>query len=341
MRSRNAKEPISESMTCPASTGTSSGPVLKQSHDAGAPILQVVRRFHTTSWRSAGPPNRINDLHRVSRHVVRTPSDVAVRPNQDQRGLVEIPDWRLGDVKHRQGHATSERCSEVLHPKIGFRMFWLQDPNLQEVVFRAYNDWMVDYVSHNPKRLVGIALISLYDIAAGCTELRRAAKAGLKGAMIALSPPEGCPPYNSPLYHPFWELAQELEMPLVLHIVTGGGESRLLGSYWNPDTIIGAVISHAEAEAAHETQALRPQCGLRVARLLGPSQGQSHGDAASLMLFHERGEVHQRSTGAAKLEAQASAQREVVLDRLDQRLHCAAPGHGKANVCNAARSTLA
>ena len=137
---------------------------------------------------------------------------------------------------------------EVLHPTIGFRMFWLQDAGLQEVVFRAYNDWMSEYVSHDRKRLVGIALISLYNIEAGCAELRRAHKLGLKGAMIALSPPEGCPPYNSPVYFPFWELAQELDMPIILHLVTGGGESRLLGSYWNPDTIIGAVIAHAEAE---------------------------------------------------------------------------------------------
>jgi uncharacterized protein len=137
---------------------------------------------------------------------------------------------------------------EVLHPTIGFRMFWLKDEQLQQVVFRAYNDWMAELVSHNPKRLVGIALISLYDVAAGVEELQRAARAGLKGCMIALSPPEGYPPYNSPVYFPFWEMAQELDMPVILHLVTGGGESRLLGSYWNPDTIIGAVIAHAEAE---------------------------------------------------------------------------------------------
>lgn len=137
---------------------------------------------------------------------------------------------------------------EVLHPTIGFRMFWLKDTQLQQVVFRAYNDWMAEFVSHNPKRLVGIALICLDDVPAACEELRRAARAGLRGCMIALSPPDGNAPYNSPVYFPFWETAQELDMPIVLHLITGGGESRLLGSYWLPDTIIGMVIAHAEAE---------------------------------------------------------------------------------------------
>jgi predicted TIM-barrel fold metal-dependent hydrolase len=137
---------------------------------------------------------------------------------------------------------------EVLHPTLGFRMFWLHDGGLQQAVFRAYNDWLAEFVSYNPQRLVGVALISLFDVDAGCQELRRAANLGLKGAMIALSPPPECPPYDSPVYDPFWAEAQELQMPVVLHAITGGGESRLLASYWIPDTIIGNVISHHEAE---------------------------------------------------------------------------------------------
>ncbi len=94
-------------------------------------------------------------------------------------------------------------------------------------------------------------------------------------------------------------------------------------------------------KAAHKAQALCPVCRLRVARSLGPIQGQSRGDALGLLLFHERCEVHQPNTSISKLEAQASAQSQVVVDRLGQRLHCAPPGQGRAKACNETRSTLA
>ena len=43
---------------------------------------------------------------------------------------------------------------------------------------------------------------------------------GLKGAMIWCSPPAD-QPYSSPLYDPFWAAAQELDMPVSLHAITG------------------------------------------------------------------------------------------------------------------------
>ena len=108
---------------------------------------------------------------------------------------------------------------------------------------------------------------------------------------------------------------------------------------WNFGSRIGGDVM--ACKAAHKTQALCPVCRLRVARLLGPIQGQSRGDALGLLALHERREVHQRNARAMKLEAQASAQGQVVVDRLGQRLHCTPPGQGKAKACNEARSTLA
>ena len=33
--------------------------------------------------------------------------------------------------------------------------------------------------------------------------------------------PEGCPPYRDKIYDPFWARAEEMELPITLHIVTG------------------------------------------------------------------------------------------------------------------------
>jgi len=85
-------------------------------------------------------------------------------------------------------------------------------PGCNKTCFRVYNDWLAEYCSYAPKRLKGLALISLYDPKEGAQELARCAKLGLKGAMIWCSPPAD-QPYSSPLYDPFWAAAQDLEMP--------------------------------------------------------------------------------------------------------------------------------
>jgi predicted TIM-barrel fold metal-dependent hydrolase len=112
--------------------------------------------------------------------------------------------------------------ADVLYTTLGFRIFWLKDPELQQDCFRVYNDWLAAYCSYAPTRMAGLALISLYDPHQGAEELGRCAKMGLKGAMIWCSPPEN-QPYSSEMYDPFWATAQELRMPLSLHAITGMG----------------------------------------------------------------------------------------------------------------------
>ena len=102
--------------------------------------------------------------------------------------------------------------ADVLYTTLGFRIFWLKDPELQADCFRVYNDWLAEFVSYDKKHMAGLPMISLYDPKAGARELERCAKMGLKGAMIWCSPPES-QPYSSDIYDPFWAAAQELKMP--------------------------------------------------------------------------------------------------------------------------------
>ena len=46
--------------------------------------------------------------------------------------------------------------AEVLYPTLMLDLFALDDPGLQEACFRVYNDWLIDYCSTSPKRLLGI-----------------------------------------------------------------------------------------------------------------------------------------------------------------------------------------
>jgi len=121
--------------------------------------------------------------------------------------------------------------AEVLYTTLGMSLFGLDDAGFQQACFGAYNDWVAEFCSHNPKRLFGIALISLEDIQAGAKELERCAKKGMRGAMIWGSPPREHP-YSGAEYEPFWAAAQDLQMPISLHVVTskkGNQEKKATG----------------------------------------------------------------------------------------------------------------
>jgi predicted TIM-barrel fold metal-dependent hydrolase len=113
--------------------------------------------------------------------------------------------------------------SEVLYGTLGMRLFRSPDVAMQQAAFRVYNDWLAEFCSHSPERLIGLSLVSLWDVDAGVAELQRCADLGLKGAMIWGFPPEDAP-YHHPMYDRLWAAATDLRLPLSLHIVTGMGE---------------------------------------------------------------------------------------------------------------------
>src|SRR5579883_2094891 len=114
--------------------------------------------------------------------------------------------------------------AEVLYTSLGMPLFGLSDLELQRECFRVYNDWLAEFCTHNPKRLVVIALFSLDDIDAAVKEMHRCRKMGLRGAMIWGFAPEG-KPYSSRIYDPFWAAAADLDMPISMHVITAAGKS--------------------------------------------------------------------------------------------------------------------
>lgn len=111
-------------------------------------------------------------------------------------------------------------AAEVLYATSAMLFFSIEDRALQRALFRVYNDWLADFCRHNPKRLIGLALISLEDIEEAVQELKHCVQQGLRGAMISVSP-EAEKHYDHPVYDPFWAAAQDCEIPLSLHLATG------------------------------------------------------------------------------------------------------------------------
>ncbi len=108
---------------------------------------------------------------------------------------------------------------EVLYATYAMNLYALQDAALQEASFNAYNEWLSEMCSHAPNRLVGLALISVYNVDQAVKALQHWTQRGLRGAMIAAVPPEGTE-YSDAKYDPFWAAAAEIGTPISIHTLT-------------------------------------------------------------------------------------------------------------------------
>lgn len=115
--------------------------------------------------------------------------------------------------------------AEVLYPTLGLSILHSSNrPDYRKIVqdcSRVYNDWLAEFISYDRRRLLGAAMIPMDDVEWAVRELDRTAKLGFRTPMIHAAPPEGSPPYRGRVYDPFWARAQEMELPITLHIVTG------------------------------------------------------------------------------------------------------------------------
>ena len=149
------------------------------------------------------------------------------------RRLTE-PELRLKD-QDRDGVQ-----AEVLYGVLG-SSGRLNDPEAAVVMLQIYNDWLHDFCSTHPDRLVGLANIPSHDIGAAVAETRRAAKRGVRGIDVANRP--DMIPLWDPMYEPLWQIAHETGIPVHFHTI--GGRS--------PDTSKMPRYVQRRAFAAHIT----------------------------------------------------------------------------------------
>ena len=107
----------------------------------------------------------------------------------------------------------------IVYPTVGLLLYNVPDSEFLTSLFRGYNDWLGEFCKPFPDRLKGIAMLNMDDVQVGVRELERCAKLGLAGAMVSVYPPEERS-YDLPEYEPLWAAAQDLEMPLSLHVGT-------------------------------------------------------------------------------------------------------------------------
>jgi 2,3-dihydroxybenzoate decarboxylase len=90
------------------------------------------------------------------------------------------------------------------------------DPALAISRARENNDFLAAQVARHPTRYAGFATLPMQDPAAAARELQRAVtQLGFKGALVN-GHTHGVY-YDDPAYDQFWEVMQELDVPLYLH----------------------------------------------------------------------------------------------------------------------------
>src|SRR5438477_479364 len=109
---------------------------------------------------------------------------------------------------------------EVMYPSINMVTFSLPDREVAHAVFRRHNDWIRDYCSEDPERLIGVACLPLPDVEEAVAELERVAAMGVRGAAIPCTDPAD-KPYFHPDYERFWSAAEDAGLPITMHIFTG------------------------------------------------------------------------------------------------------------------------
>jgi predicted TIM-barrel fold metal-dependent hydrolase len=108
-------------------------------------------------------------------------------------------------------------------------VFSIEDPDFQFACFQAWNDWMSDFCRVVQNRLFGVALIPTEPAARAIAEMKRTKGRGLRAAMMSVLPAEG-KGYNNPMYDPIWSAAEELEMPISLHLAASRRSFSLSGN---------------------------------------------------------------------------------------------------------------
>jgi len=155
--------------------------------------------------------------------------------------------------------------AQVLYPNVaGFgsqKFLSLDDDELKLLCVRAYNDFLRDWASADPRRLITIMAMPFWDVDASVAEIARGAAAGHQGILFTGEPQRfGLPFLGDPHWDPFWAAAQDAGLAIHFHI--GSGD---MSTSFQPDRI--AATSTAAAYAYTSTE-LFLKNGLQVADLI-------------------------------------------------------------------------
>lgn len=126
----------------------------------------------------------------------------------------------------------------VLYPNIvafDTHCFWEMEREASFEAVRAYNDFLVDFASADPKRLIPIAMMPFWDVDATVAEVRRAHECGHRGILWGNKfELVDQPSFIDPHWDPVYRVAEDLGMSVNLHVgfANKTGNTDVRGAAW-------------------------------------------------------------------------------------------------------------
>ncbi len=112
--------------------------------------------------------------------------------------------------------------AEVIYPN-WFSLARIPDRELRVACMRVYNEWLAEFCSTAPDRLIGAAQLPVLEgdeenIRQAVSEARHAKAAGLRALML---PHRAQQPYDHPCFDALFGELQDMGLPVAIHVSTG------------------------------------------------------------------------------------------------------------------------
>jgi predicted TIM-barrel fold metal-dependent hydrolase len=107
----------------------------------------------------------------------------------------------------------------------------IADRDYALALIRAYNDWLVEeWSAADPDRIIGAALLPLWDLEESAREVARVKELGLKCVSLPSTPAslKGCVGFPDAAWEPVWNALEETGLPAEIHIVSGKADTSAL-----------------------------------------------------------------------------------------------------------------
>ena len=114
--------------------------------------------------------------------------------------------------------------AEILFPSPARFFYALTDEPFQRAIFRSYNGWLQDFCSHNPRRLIGLPILSILDVRHTVKDIEEYAHLGFRGVNLPTRIKNSG--YYEPAYEPMWSALEETRMVVNVHTTATQGLAR-------------------------------------------------------------------------------------------------------------------
>ena len=199
---------------------------------------QYVERVpHVVAGDSSGATDWVwEGGHRVSAGLFAVAGKKPEEWNFDPIGYEDMIPGCYDPDRRAEDFLSNGICASAAFPTLpgfgGQNFAQIEDKALASVIVEAYNDFIIDeWCAAGPKGLfVPMIIGKVWDPLATAREIERCVKKGAKALAWIENPAGlGMPSYWTSHWDPVWAAAQDADLPICMHIGTGGADSQ---AFW-------------------------------------------------------------------------------------------------------------